>query len=70
MKLELRNKDGKFLTELLGETTTLEELGVKEGSFIHVIDKTGNSPAIDSSADINSRYVMTDEKYKSMKGKI
>lgn len=69
MKLEMRNKDGKFLGELNDETKTLQELNLHENSFVHIIDVTGNSPLIDLSSDINSRYVMTEEKYKSMKGR-
>jgi hypothetical protein len=61
MRLELRDQKGKFLGEILGDDKTLAEMGVREGSVVHVVDITGNSPAFHPSDC--EKYVIPDEKY-------
>jgi len=74
MKLELRGEDGRFLAELFGDDKTLEELGVKDKSIIHVKDTSGNSMGLDtgegSAGNMSARYVMNDEKYDNRKDSV
>uniref|UniRef100_A0A915CPI7 CAP-Gly domain-containing protein n=1 Tax=Ditylenchus dipsaci TaxID=166011 RepID=A0A915CPI7_9BILA len=68
MKLELRSAEGKFLAELFEDGKTLEELGIKDESVIHVVDTTGNSPSMDAESGQNSaRYTLNEDDYANRK---
>lgn len=73
MKLELRKNDNKFVAELNDESKVLTELGVKDGSVIHVIDITagsngGGAQGAGAAGDVAERYRIDDEKYNQRSG--
>ncbi|KAL3093390.1 hypothetical protein niasHS_005904 [Heterodera schachtii] len=66
MKLELRSHEGKFISELIGDDRTLEELGVRDQCIVNVCD-TNETRNDNSTNDPNAFYVIPEERYTNRK---
>jgi len=62
MRLQLREPSGKLLAEIIGDTRSLEQLGLADGLVVHVIDIAHNTPSFTGTEDAE-KFVLTDEKY-------
>ncbi|VDO09613.1 unnamed protein product [Rodentolepis nana] len=64
MKLELRDDNDKFITELTDESKTLQELGVKDGYHVRASDPNAKAGLYDDILNEEvEEFKLTDEEY-------
>ncbi|VDO94401.1 unnamed protein product [Soboliphyme baturini] len=63
MLLELKNVDGKVITQVTNDASTLADLQVKDGMILHVIDTTGAASELDDLSRV-PKYNISDEEYQ------
>jgi len=63
MKLELRNAENKFISDLTDESATLADAKVVDGFIIHVTDTSGASKRLDEESGDVPKFELSEEAY-------